>query len=802
MLISLKWLSDFVEFPGSLDPRELAERFTRTTAEVDGVHPVHLGARGLIAAAVERVTLIAGPKPLSHVVLDVGKGKGVDVEVITAASGLARGKTVLFAPVGASVASLGTINASSVAGRRSEGLILSGESVGITLMPQEAVFLPPTIAPGTVFAPDLFDDWVIEVDNKSITHRPDLWGHYGVAREVAAILDLPFKPYPAARAEELRNAALPEVPIHIADGNACRRYSGLILTGVPTQPASLWMQLRLGRIGLRPISALVDLTNYIMADLGQPMHAFDAGKVDRIEVDWAKEGERFRTLDGVERTLTARTLMIKSSGRSVAVAGVMGGAESEVSAVTTTLLLESANFDAATVRRAAVALGMRTDASARFEKSLDPQYTFLSILRFVRLARAEYPQLTLQSRISDCFPKPFPPIRVRVRPDRVSRAVGRAVSVEETRRLLAPLGFDVDARPGEIEVNVPPHRATNDVSIEADVIEEIARRIGYGSIAPSMPQVAVRRFEPNALHELEQRTIECFASSHRFQEVHGYVWYDAAWLKTVGLDAGPGIELRNPSAEGFHRLRQTLMPGLLFAAVRNRFHFTEFALLEVGGVFEPEKDSGREFRHLGLIAARRGKGSDEAMFNRIKAAVEEWAWERFARPVEFSKASPDGRRPWEHPHRTAAVSIDGREIGRIGVIDLAFRRSMDEHLSSWGIAWAELRLSGLEMLPSKVEPLGRIPEHPQVEVDFSVLVPASTMFETVSKQLREFTHPLMRSVRFLAAFDGPPLEPGRRSLTFRALLGDESRTLNDEDSNAFRKAFEQFVGGRGYSIRQ
>lgn len=811
MLISLNWIRDFVELPADLDPKALAERFTRTTAEVDGLHRIHVAAKGLIAAKVTALDALNGTSPTRGgatltksdsrqlVTLDLGGGR--TAKTVSIAPDLSVGCQVVYAPVGGSVAAFGVIAASKIAGRDSAGMILPGEALGMEKAVQEAIFLAAEFKPGDALPSELFDDFIIEVDNKSLTNRPDLWGHYGIAREIAAILRVPLKPYPVAPGEELNSANLPEIPIRIADAKACRRYSALVVTGVPTQPAPLWMQLRLGHVGQRPISGLVDLTNYVMMDLGQPMHAFDAAKVDRIEVDFAKPGERFRTLDGVERTLAADDLMIQCKGHSVALAGVMGGLETEVTPATTSLLLESANFDPVTVRKTARKLGLRSEASARFEKSLDPLHAVLGIQRFMRLARSMYPKLKLTSRLSDAYPTPAAAVSVRVNPKHVARAVGREISVAEAARLIGPLGFDVTNGDGPWTVTVPTHRATGDCSIEADIVEEIARVVGYDSITPTLPTVSVRRFAPNALHELEQCTLEHFSTARNFHEIHGYLWDDAAWLSKLDYDPGESVELRNPAAEGCRRLRRTLVPNLLAAVQKNRFHFAVVELMELGGVFEPARPTDLEFRHLGLALAKRGKREEDALYQDMKNALTSWSWRRFGRQIDFAPASPRTVRPWEHVHRTGSVVLDGKPIGRMSVVDLALRRRMDEHLAAWSIVWAELRLSGLESVGALNEPLGVIPPFPHVELDFSIVVPRSERFATVARNLQGLRSDLLTATRFVTSFEGDPLPADRRSLTFRCVLGDEKRTLAEEDVTAFRAAFESHTRRCGYDLR-
>ncbi len=795
MLISLNWIRDYVDLPAGLDPVALAEVFTRTTAEVDGVHRLEVAARGLIAAQVKSISPVRGSSNSRLAVLEIGGGK--QVETVTAAPKLSVGDKVIYAPPGASVKATGEIKVSTVASRQSTGMILAADSVGIEMGGQEAVFLSDEFKPGDALPAELFDDWLIEIDNKSLTNRPDLWGHYGIAREIAAILHTPLKPLPSPQPSPLKRGG--EFPIAIADPDACRRFSGIILEGVATQPGPLWMQLRLGHVGLRPISALVDLTNYIMLDLGQPMHAFDADKVRQIEVDWAGEGERFKTLDGVERELTKTDLMIKCKGKSVGLAGVMGGLETEVSETTKSLLLESANFNGATIRRTASRLGLRTDASARFEKSLDPANTVLAIRRFVDLARTMFPDMKIASQLSDAFPSPAKPVRISVHSQHVARIIGGEVTLTEARELLSPLGFEVSHAGIAWEVVVPSFRATGDISIEADVIEELSRRIGYDNIIPAMPHTTARTFAIQPLHELEQRSLQYFSTAHDFHEIHGYLWYDDVWLAQLGFDPGLTPELRNPAGQGLHRLRATLMPGLLAAIPKNRFHFDALSLLELGSVFHAAGDA--EYRHMGLVLARRGKNVEGQLNDRLRAAISGWTWERFGRNVTFQETSSAKDRPWEQPERTAEIVMDGTAAGRVGVVDLALRRRMDEHLGAWGIAWAEFYLTQLAELPRKPEKLSVIPPFPVVEMDFTLVMPRTKRYAEVTRKLGAFSHPLLKSMRFVGSYDDEK-PGGNRSLTFRCLLGDDARTLTDSDTSAFRDTFTRFVAESGYEIKK
>ncbi len=797
MLISVNWLRDFVDLPDDLDVPELAERFTMTCAEVEGVERIQVSARDLIAAQIVSLEELSGTRNLRQAVLDIG---GERVDTVSAAPVLRIGECVVYAPPGACTAFTGEIHAAEVAGVLSQGMILNGAALGIAMAEDEAIFCPPSMSAGAVIDPAMLDDWIIEVDNKSITHRPDLWGHYGIAREVAAILRLPLKPYPVTPRQELADGSLPEIPIEIDDPRLCPRYSALRLSGVEVQSAPLWMQVRLGHVGMRPINCLVDLSNYIMAELGQPTHAFDGDKLERIEVARAAGGEVFQTLDGVERTLPEAALMIQSNRSSVALAGIMGGLETEVSEQTRSILLESANFEPAGIRRCAAALGLRTEASARFEKSLDPANTVLAIQRFVYLAREEFSKLHLTGRLSDCYPQPADDVHVEVDPDFVRRFMGHQVSNDEMTRILTAIDFDVAAEGDKLRIRVPSFRATKDISIEADIIEEIARYVGYDNIDSRLPDVTVRHFAPNSQHRIERDSLRAFCGGLGYSEIHQYIWYDDAWLRQIGYAPPAGVELRNPAAAGQHLLQHTLMPNLLAAVERNRLHADAFKLSEIASVYPGGEDSNAQRRHLGLVSAAYGKKAEDTLFARIKGDLETWGWQVLGLPLRYERAGGDLPR-WAHEHKTAAVFVDAQPIGLVSVVPLELRRAMDEHLSNWGVAWAEIELDNLPAARAAVEQLRPVPEFPEVDLDFSILAPADMPFETVNEKLRAFHHELLRRITYVTAYEGKSVPAGKRSLTYRTRIGAADRTLVDAELAAFREAVAKHIAHSGFEQR-
>ncbi len=804
MLISLNWLGDFVDIPGDLDAHELALRLTMVTAEVEEVRQIAVDADGIIAAKVVRVGSVPDRPKLKHVVLDVG---GSEVETVTAAPNLLPGHVVVYAPEGTTIGAIGKIGRTDIAGQASVGMILPGDALGILQTTQEAIFLPPTTEPGSAVDRAELNDWVLEIDNKSITHRPDLWGHHGIAREVAALLDQPLVPYddvitPLA---DLRDDAKPTIPIVIDDPELCPRYSALTMTGLRTQPAPLWMQARLSHVGQRPIDLLVDLTNYIMFELGQPTHAFDGEKVAQIEVGVAKPGETFRTLDGMDRKLPDGTLMIQSARRNVALAGIMGGAATEVTAETKTVLLESANFEPATIRRAAAAMGHRTEASARFEKALDPANTVLAIGRFVKLAGDELPDLQVVSTLSDGYPDPKPPVSVTVDLGFASRFIGMEIAPDRVGRILTSLGFRCeDTGKDTLLVHVPSFRATRDVTIEADVIEEISRIIGYDNIQAVLPDVTMRSFRPVPALQLERRSLELFCGGLGFSEIHTYNWYDQAWLDLLGFDPGECVEIAGTSAGG-RRLRHTLMPHLLVAADLNRRHYERFGLVTIGSVFLPEPDPkenwpAREARRMGLAVV--GRGDEDAFMNDLKDAVETWAIQSLRRQAGFTE--PDKARavkPWEHPIKTSDVVVAGRTTGRVTLVPLECRLKIDEHLRRWTIALAEIDLDAAVDVGQADDALAPVPTYPQVELDFSVLLDATRRYAAVAEEVGQFEHALLRRLTLVDSYEGKNIPAGQRSLTLRAQVGAPDRTLTEEDLQGFREAFTAHLAQHGLALR-
>ncbi len=512
-----------------------------------------------------------------------------------------------------------TIGRAVIEGVESEGMLASAAELGIG-RDHSGLLELNGLAPGERI-PELHPDWIIEIDNKSLTHRPDLWGHYGMAREVAAItgkrLADPVDPALLPRGESAIN-------VEVADLSLCPRYSALVLENVKVRPSPLPLQARLESVDLNSINNVVDVTNYVLAELPQPMHAFDADKLagNTIFVRRARDGEQLLALDGETYRLGQDDLVIADAAGPIALAGVIGGAETAISDTTTRIVLESANFQPASIRATSVRHKLRTDASVRFEKSLDPENTVRGLARAVELLAEVCPTAKPVGGIADVR-GPLPhnePIALSI--DFVVRKLGKQLSEEEVSAILTSLGFGVgQTAPGLLTVTVPSWRATKDIELKDDLVEEVGRIIGYGEIVPLPPLVQSVVPPANPMH-LFLRRLRSGLADQGFTEVYNYSFNTVADAQRFGLGLADQIGVRNPIASEWTHLRSSLLPGLFKNIVDNVRHYSEFRLFEIGNEIHPASDSAmpEEVSHLSAVLYE--AHGDEQSFFELKRALE------------------------------------------------------------------------------------------------------------------------------------------------------------------------------------
>ena len=474
MFLSMNWISDFVDFTG-LDKLDLIHRFSLSTAEVENeIFFKGSDLSGVVVAEIKSVENHPDSKKLHLLKVDAGDAELTDV--VCGAPNVRVGMKTAFAKVGAKLGEI-EISPRPLAGYTSYGMCCSEKEIGISDDNSGIMDIAEDVANGTDIK-DLYqiDDIIFEVDNKSLTNRPDLWGHYGIAREFAALAGRELKALDTVDLSQYNN--LPKVDMKIEDP-LCQRYSCLQVENISTAVSPVNMRIRLFYCGMRAINFLADLTNYLMLEMGQPMHAFDSRKVEKIRIKRFDEKFTFQTLDGIERNIDEDTLMICNDNTPVAIAGIMGGLDSEIVEDTTTLTLESATFNAVSIRKSTVRLSHRTDASMRYEKCLDPEMTVPAIARFVKLMTDIDGGVKVVSSLTDEYAFRYDEVKLDFNKAFVDKYTGIDIDNNTIVNTLNSLGFTVSLADDNFSVIVPSWRATKDVTIKADIIEEITRIYGY-----------------------------------------------------------------------------------------------------------------------------------------------------------------------------------------------------------------------------------------------------------------------------------------------------------------------------------
>jgi phenylalanyl-tRNA synthetase beta chain len=701
-------------------PRELMRLITLKTAECEGLEET--GA--LLAQACEARVVTVEPLGKNLKAVVATESYGIKT-VVCGAPNCRPGLKTIYVPLGKKV----------IDGVESDGMLASAAELGISRDHAGIVELKETLR--------LKPDWVIEVDNKSLTHRPDLWGHYGMAREVAAITG---KKLLDPVREKL--TVDPQIKVTIEDYGLCPRYSALVFENVTVQESPLWLQFRLEAIGLNPISNIVDVTNFVMAELAQPMHAFDADKLHggQIIVRTAHAGEKLAALNGETYELDPSNLVIADPEGAVALAGVIGGAESAISATTTRIVLESACFNASSIRKTSSKLRLRTDASMRFEKSQDPVTTVRGLARALELLKEVSPRIRLVGGLADAYlpAKELKPIKLDL--DWLNRKLGCTVAPAEVRRILEALEFKVDE---SFNVTVPSWRATKDVSIKEDLGEEIGRMIGYDNIAPVAP-LSPARVPPANPERAFHHFVREMAAAQGFTEVYNYSFISEESARAFGFT--DLVKVANPIASDQNFLRPSLLPGILKNIADNARHFDSFRFFEIGNEIHPDHETPH------FVAVIFGKETGLFELKRLAECL-----------LPGLGVRPTAARSFEHPQRAAVVG----EVGRL----FEFHPKMVENGRA---AVLDLNLALLNQ-PHEVrhQPLRRFPES---SFDLSFIVPERTLIADVQAAVPLL--PEILSVEFLREF---ALPDAQRSLTYRITLGATDRTLTSDEVSAIRE---------------
>ena len=791
MKVSLNWLSDYVALPEDMDLKQLAFDLTMSTVEVESVTELARQFDGIVVGEIREVLPHPNADRLRVCKVDIADGQIHDI--VCGGSNLAAGMKTVVACPGSFVRWHGEgepveIKNTKLRGVASFGMICASVEVGLAdLFPaqEEAEIMDLTAfdAPaGTPLAKALeLDDVILEIDNKSMTNRPDLWGHYGIAREISALYDLPlkkFEPYVPGEA--------PAFPISIEDTDRCPRYIGVQMEGVCVRPAPFLIQSRIWRVGMRPINALVDITNYVMLAVGQPTHVFDSDNItDYICVRRAKKGEELLLLNDKTLSLSEDDLVIADSDGAVALAGVMGGAKDSVLPDTTKVILEVANFDAAGVRRTALRYDNRTEASARYEKSIDPERCDLALSMAMELFSGIYPSVKVCA-YADQYPRKLVKKELDVELDWLSRRLGKHIPNEDIRAKLELLGFEIEFTETAMHIVVPSWRSTGDVGIKADIMEEVARMYGYENFEPTS---IVTSFD-GAINQLEtdliRRIKEYLAFRCGLQEVFTYPWMQDVYVNAILKNTEGILRLSTPPAPDESMIRSSLLPNLCRAVAENERYFHEFGIFEEAQVFQDggyravydeREELPRQRRNI--AAAFAGNAEDvSGLFRRAKGVVENMSRMTHMESLSFRRME---KPVWADDTVWLNLYLGDEKVGDLAL--LSRKASMAAGIKNLAVVFFEIDADSLKPLRSRTNEFQHLAEYPLIDYDLSMMFDREIKWEQISacalkKKNRES---FLQDVQFVDEYKGAQIPAGKKSVTIRLTIGSAEKTLKSEE---------------------
>ncbi|MCD7858754.1 MAG: phenylalanine--tRNA ligase subunit beta [Firmicutes bacterium] len=813
MKLSLNWIRDYVDIPAEISIAKLSYDLTMSTVEVEGAEALASAFENIVVGEILEVLPHPNADKLRICRVDTGDAEHV---IVCGGSNLAAGMRVVVALPGAMVRWHGEgepvkIQKSKLRGVESYGMICAADEVGLgDLLPAasatEILDLTAFDArPGENVAAALgLDDVILEIDNKSMTNRPDLWGHYGMARELATLYDLPLKPI----APYAPPAGTPAFDVRIADTDKCPRYIGVKLEGLSVQPAPFYMRARLWEVGLRPINALVDVTNYVMMAVGQPTHAFDADRIcDYIHVRRAQAGESLRLLNGKELALADEDLVIADSKEAVALAGVMGGAKDSILPDTGNVILEVANFEAAGVRRTALHYDNRTDASTRYEKGIDPERCDLALSLAMELFAQLYPGMRVAA-FTDAYPKKLRRAEIDVRYSWLDRRLGKHLTQEEISHKLGLLGFDVTFEADQMHIVVPTWRSTGDVSIKADIMEEVARMYGYENFEADRIITsftgAINQLDKSLVRSIE----EYLAYRCGMQEVLTYPWMREEFVKAI-LGSTEGIlTLPTPPSPEERFIHSSTLPNLCQAVVNNERYYSEFAIFEEAQVASAQMCvSPYDASELLPVQSRRIGCAFAAKTDKLEGITQLFRKAKgiFAEMPRYTHMEAFAFRKAEKPYWADATAWLNIFVGDTMVGSLALlskRAAMACGIKNLSVVLAEIQLELLEPFKSRTNTFRHLPEYPINDYDLSMLVDSSVTWAQIEAAIAAKKIPNLCALSFIEEYKGKQIPEGKKSVTIRMAIGAADHTLTAQEiDSSVSKAVKQLEKAVGAQIR-
>ena len=787
MKVSLNWVKKYVDLPENITTKQMTEDLTLRTVEVEGYENTEEKFHDIIVGKIIEINEHPNADKLRVCKVDIGNGE--IKQIVCGGSNLYPNEMVVVCKPGAEVywhgeSELQKIKDSKVRGVDSYGMICGAEEVYLENIfppknPEEIVDLDGIDCyPGQSIT-EIIDmkDVVLEIDNKSLTNRPDLWGHYGIARELSAIYDVDLKPIEKVELD----SKLPKYDVEIEDTTKCQRYVAVEIDNVYEKRSPLWMQSAIIKGGMRPINAIVDITNYVMMAVGQPLHAFDKTHVDgnKIIVRNAREGEELLLLDNNSIELTTDDLVISDINDAMALAGIRGGKKDSILPGTTSVVLEVANFTAKTIRKTGKRFDEKTDASIRYEKNIDTQRVDEGLNLALSLFKEIFPESKVVA-FNDVYPVETKNEKIDVSEEFLDTRLGKKIDKETITRVLTRLGYEVKYKNGVYSVVVPTYRSTGDVSLKDDVMGDIARLLSFESFEAQPLTISFNHAVLQNKVLLETRIKEYLSSRCGFYEIFTYPWINEKYINAAFINKEESIKLATPPSPEETYLRSSLVPGMLEAISKNLRYFDSFRMFEMAQVFskgeyhESSEDETLPIHKKMLTGSIVGSDPKE-IFYELKGVVENLA--RYTHMKELTFSTECDKPSWADINAYLAIEIDNEVIGYIGL--LSVKTMNDAKIKRTNAAVFEIDSDKFVPLESRTNKFKHIPVLPSVEKDLSLIVDENITWAEMTKYIRSKAS----SIKFIEEYRGNQIPEGKKSIMLRVTFDSGDTTLTSEEIN-------------------
>jgi len=787
MRVSLNWIKKYVDLPKELTPADIAYDLTLRTVEVDSVENTSEKYHDIVVGKILEIKNHPNADLLKICITDIGEKE--PVQIVCGGTNLYEGEMVVVSKPGAEVVWHGEgepvkIKETKMRGEASYGMICGATEVYLDK------FFPPKddheivdlkgidCYPGQNIAEVIcMEDTVLEIDNKSLTNRPDLWGHYGIARELSAIYNVPLKPLPKISLD----ANLPKYNVEIKEPQKCQRYAAVEIENVYEKDSPMWMKALLVNGGMRPISAIVDITNYVMLAVGQPLHAFDRTHVqgEKIVVRNANKNEKLLLLDNNAIDLTEDDLVICDINEAMALAGIRGGKKDSILPETTGILLEIANFTASTIRKTGKRFDEKTDSSIRYEKNIDTERVDQGIALSLDLFKELFPECNVVA-CNDVYPIKTQREEIAVSQEFLDVRLGKVLSREIIEKILVALGYEVSYNNGVYYVVVPVWRSTGDVSLKDDVMGDIARLLSFESFeAKPLPVNFDRAVNQNKI-TLERRVREYLAYRCGFNEIFTYPWIDEKYIKAAKIDTSNMLKLATPPAPELIYLRSSLVPGMLEGISKNLRYYDDFKMFEVAQVFEDGEYHETTIEetlpiHKKLVTGCIIGKNAKDIFYEVKGVIESMAEYCHMDVLTFTK----GDKPsWADSNAYLNVICNEEVIGSIGLLSVASMN--DAKIKRTNVAVFEINFDRFVPFASRTNEFKHLPQLPLVEKDLSLLVDDMITWEEISNAIKN----KVRELEFIEEYRGNQIPDGKKSIMLRFKIGNDDSTMTSEEINS------------------